>query len=180
MSKSKHFITTSAVILSMATPVVGTVSNLGTVFAEDNSTSSTSSESVDAKLQRATDVRDVAHKEFVDVTVEYTLANRVKTASDADKKTAEDNLAKAEKVTKDAQTALTDANKVISDNTAIINTEAKNITAAENRIENLKNVRELAENKLKDATEVKKTIDAKVVETKKVIEAQENCFYRRS
>ena len=92
MSKSKHFITTSAVILSMATPVVGTVSNLGTVFAEDNSTSSTSSESVDAKLQRATDVRDVAHKEFVDATVEYTLANRVKTATDADKKTAEDNL----------------------------------------------------------------------------------------
>lgn len=172
MSKSKHFITTSAVILSMATPVVGTVSNLGTVFAEDNSTSSTSSESVDAKLQRATDVRDVAHKEFVDATVEYTLANRVKTATDADKKTAEDNLAKAEKVTKDAQTALTDANKVISDNTAILNTEAKNITAAENRIENLKNVRELAENKLKDATEVKKTIDAKVVETKKAIEDQ--------
>ena len=44
MSKSKHFITTSAVILSMATPVVGTVSNLGTVFAEDNSTSITSPE----------------------------------------------------------------------------------------------------------------------------------------
>lgn len=172
MSKSKNFITTSAVILSMATPVVGTVSNLGTVFAEDNSTSNISSESVDAKLQRATDVRDVAHKEFVDATVEYTLANRVKTASDVDKKTAEDNLAKAEKVTKDAQKALTDANKVISDNTTIVNTEAKNITVAENRIENLKNVRELAENKLKDATDTKKTIDAKVVETKKVIEDQ--------
>ena len=34
MSKSKKFITTSAVILSMATPVVGAVSNLNTVFAE--------------------------------------------------------------------------------------------------------------------------------------------------
>lgn len=49
MSKSKKFITTSAVILSMATPVVGAVSNLNTVFAEsvpvvngnkDNSTKS--------------------------------------------------------------------------------------------------------------------------------------------
>ena len=49
MSKSKKIITTSAVILSMATPVIGAVSNLNTVFAEsvpvvnsnkDNSTKS--------------------------------------------------------------------------------------------------------------------------------------------
>ena len=49
MSKSKKFITTSAVILSMAIPVIGVVSNLNTVFAEsvpvvngnkDNSTKS--------------------------------------------------------------------------------------------------------------------------------------------
>ena len=70
MSKSKKFITTSAVILSMATPVVGSVSNLNTVFAEsvsvvngnkDNSTKSL----LDANVSK----KDLAIKqidEFID------------------------------------------------------------------------------------------------------------------
>ena len=70
MSKSKKFITTSAVILSMATPVVGAVSNLNTVFAEsvpvvngnkDNSTKSL----LDANVSK----KDLAIKqidEFID------------------------------------------------------------------------------------------------------------------
>lgn len=174
MSKSKKFITTSAVILSMVTPVVGTVSNLGTVFAEDNSTSNTSSESVDAKLQRATDVRDVAHKEFVDATVEYTLANRVKIVTDADKKTAEDNLAKAEEINTNSMSLLEASMKAISEAQKNIIDQNNIIEKAENRIANLNNVNELATNKLNNANAQKDLLVKDIEKANKIIDSQKS------
>ena len=58
-------------------------------------------------LNQAIDARDLAHKEFVDATVDYTLAGKVLTS-------ATETKDKADKSLKDAETIMSDAEKVVS------------------------------------------------------------------
>lgn len=172
MSKSKRLFTTSAVVLAMATP---TISAISPVLAEEGATSvSATGDTTADKLQKATDERDLAHKEFVDASVEFTLAKGVKSSSDAYKSNAEKALADAEKVTSDAEAGLKDASEKISEARKTITEQTSVVEKAENRIENLKNVKELATKKLDVAKKVKADADKKIEDAKAVIAEQKS------
>lgn len=152
MSKSiaKRFVTSSALILTMSSPIIATGGPIGTVLAEGESTTKT--DSVGDKLTKAIDTRDLAHKEFVDATVDYTLAEKVLTS-------ATESKDKADKSLSNVETIMSDAEKVIS-------------ASAKDRIENVKNVKELATKKLEAAKTEKADADEKIKNAKSVIDKQ--------
>lgn len=154
-SKAKRLLTSSVVALSLAAPMASALTPVTSVLAED-ADATTKSTTVD-KLQEATEARDVAHKEFVDATVDAKLAEGVKKSADDAKVNADKALADAEKVTADAQKVIADSTKAIADAQKVVVEQTDVIEKAENRIENIKNVKELATEKLEEAKAEKKS-----------------------
>lgn len=121
MSKSiaKRFVTSSALILTISSPIIASGGSIGNVLAEGEST--TKSDSTVDNLNQAIDARDLAHKEFVDATVDYTLAGKVLTS-------ATETKDKADKSLKDAETIMSDAEKVVSNSNKTITDSNKTVT----------------------------------------------------
>ena len=172
MSKSiaKRFVTSSALILTMSSPVIATGGPIGTVLAEGESTTKT--DSVGDKLTKAIDTRDLAHKEFVDATVDYTLAEKVLTSATESKDKADKSLSNVETIMSDAEKVISASNKTITDSNKIITEKSKVVKEAEDRIENVKNVKELATKKLEAAKTEKADADEKIKNAKSVIDKQ--------
>ena len=133
-SKTKRFVTSSALVLIIGSPLLSGLPQLGTVHADTKSDTLVKTNVVVDKLSDAIKERDLAHKEFVDASVEYglneTKFNDIKVAVDSkakdlatgvydDVKSSYDKsklrLDKAEKAFKMAQ-AKVDALKVDSVN----------------------------------------------------------------
>ena len=169
-SKTKRLVTTSAIALTMAGPLLSAAVPVSTVLAED-AVATTKSTTVD-KLQEATEARDIAHKDYVDATVDYKLAKDVKESTESAKEKADQALKDAEKVTSDAEKIVVDSTKAIVDAQKVVVEQTEVIEKAENRIENIKNVKELATEKLEEAKAEKKVADTKIVNANKVIAAQ--------
>ena len=169
-SKTKRLVTTSAIALTMAGPLLSAAVPVSTVLAED-ADATTKSTTVD-KLQEATEARDIAHKDYVDATVDYKLAKDVKESTESAKEKADQALKDAEKVTSDAEKIVVDSTKAIVDAQKVVVEQTEVIEKAENRIENIKNVKELATEKLEEAKAEKKVADTKIVNANKVIAAQ--------
>ena len=169
-SKTKRLVTTSAIALTMASSLLSAAVPVSTVLAED-ADATTKSTTVD-KLQEATEARDIAHKDYVDATVDYKLAKDVKESTESAKEKADQALKDAEKVTSDAEKIVVDSTKAIVDAQKVVVEQTEVIEKAENRIENIKNVKELATEKLEEAKAEKKVADTKIVNANKVIAAQ--------
>ena len=169
-SKTKRLVTTSAIALTMASSLLSAAVPVSTVLAED-ADATTKSTTVD-KLQEATEARDIAHKDYVDATVDYKLAKDVKESTESAKEKADQALKDAEKVTFDAEKIVVDSTKAIVDAQKVVVDQTEVIEKAENRIENIKNVKELATEKLEEAKAEKKVADTKIVNANKVITAQ--------
>ena len=169
-SKTKRLVTTSAIVLTMASPLLSAAVPVSTVLAED-AVATTKSTTVD-KLQEATEARDIAHKDYVDATVDYKLAKDVKESTESAKEKADQALKDAEKVTFDAEKIVVDSTKAIVDAQKVVVEQTEVIEKAENRIENIKNVNELATEKLEEAKAEKKAADTKIANANKVIDAQ--------
>ena len=169
-SKTKRLVTTSAIALTMASSLLSAAVPVSTVLAED-ADATTKSTTVD-KLQEATEARDIAHKDYVDATVDYKLAKDVKESTESAKEKADQALKDAEKVTSDAEKIVVDSTKAIVDAQKVVVDQTEVIEKAENRIENIKNVKELATEKLEEAKAEKKVADTKIVNANKVIAAQ--------
>ena len=169
-SKTKRLVTTSAIALTMASSLLSAAVPVSTVLAED-ADATTKSTTVD-KLQEATEARDIAHKDYVDATVDYKLAKDVKESTESAKEKADQALKDAEKVTFDAEKIVVDSTKAIVDAQKVVVEQTEVIEKAENRIENIKNVKELATEKLEEAKAEKKVADTKIVNANKVITAQ--------
>ena len=169
-SKTKRLVTTSAIALTMASSLLSAAVPVSTVLAED-ADATTKSTTVD-KLQEATEARDIAHKDYVDATVDYKLAKDVKESTESAKEKADQALKDAEKVTSDAEKIVVDSTKAIVDAQKVVVEQTEVIEKAENRIENIKNVKELATEKLEEAKAEKKVADTKIVNANKVITAQ--------
>ena len=169
-SKTKRLVTTSAIALTMASSLLSAAVPVSTVLAED-ADATTKSTTVD-KLQEATEARDIAHKDYVDATVDYKLAKDVKESTESAKEKADQALKDAEKVTFDAEKIVVDSTKAIVDAQKVVVEQTEVIEKAENRIENIKNVKELATEKLEEAKAEKKVADTKIVNANKVIAAQ--------
>ena len=169
-SKTKRLVTTSAIALTMASSLLSAAVPVSTVLAED-ADATTKSTTVD-KLQEATEARDIAHKDYVDATVDYKLAKDVKESTESAKEKADQALKDAEKVTSDAEKIVVDSTKAIVDAQKVVVEQTDVIEKAENRIENIKNVKELATEKLEEAKAEKKVADTKIVNANKVITAQ--------
>lgn len=76
MSKSiaKRFVTSSALILTVGTPIIA---SSGSVLAKGESVvKTTKSESVNDRLTKAIDTRDTAYKNFVDAKMDYIFAEK--------------------------------------------------------------------------------------------------------
>ena len=172
MSKSiaKRFVTSSALILTMSSPVIATGGPIGTVLAEGESTTKT--DSVGDKLTKAIDTRDLAHKEFVDATVDYTLAEKVLTSATESKDKADKSLSNVETIMSDAEKVISASNKTITDSNKTITEKSKVVKEAEDRIENVKNVKELATKKLEVAKTEKADADEKIKNAKSAIDKQ--------
>lgn len=172
MSKSiaKRFVTSSALILTMSSPIVATGGPIGTVLAEGESTTKT--DSVGDKLTKAIDTRDLAHKEFVDATVDYTLAEKVLTSATESKDKADKSLSNVETIMSDAEKVISASNKTITDSNKTITEKSKVVKEAEDRIENVKNVKELATKKLEVAKTEKADADEKIKNAKSGIDKQ--------
>lgn len=172
MSKSiaKRFVTSSALILTMSSPVIATGGPIGTVLAEGESTTKT--DSVGDKLTKAIDTRDLAHKEFVDATVDYTLAEKVLTSATESKDKADKSLSNVETIMSDAEKVISASAKTITDSNKTITEKSKVVKEAEDRIENVKNVKELATKKLEAAKTEKADADEKIKNAKSVIDKQ--------
>lgn len=172
MSKSiaKRFVTSSALILTMSSPIIATGGPIGTVLAEGESTTKT--DSVGDKLTKAIDTRDLAHKEFVDATVDYTLAEKVLTSATESKDKADKSLSNVETIMSDAEKVISASNKTIIDSNKTITEKSKVVKEAEDRIENVKNVKELATKKLEVAKTEKADADEKIKNAKSVIDKQ--------
>lgn len=172
MSKSiaKRFVTSSALILTMSSPVIATGGPIGTVLAEGESTTKT--DSVGDKLTKAIDTRDLAHKEFVDATVDYTLAEKVLTSATESKDKADKSLSNVETIMSDAEKVISASNKTIIDSNKTITEKSKVVKEAEDRIENVKNVKELATKKLEVAKTEKADADEKIKNAKSAIDKQ--------
>lgn len=169
-SKVKRLLTSSVVALSLAAPMASTLTPVTSVLAED-ADATTKSTTVD-KLQEATEARDIAHKDYVDATVDYKLAKDVKESTESAKEKADQALKDAEKVTSDAEKIVVDSTKAIVDAQKVVVEQTDVIEKAENRIENIKNVNELATKKLEIAKKAKADADKKISDANKVIEAQ--------
>lgn len=172
MSKSiaKRFVTSSALILTMSSPIIATGGPIGTVLAEGESTTKT--DSVGDKLTKAIDTRDLAHKEFVDATVDYTLAEKVLTSATESKDKADKSLSNVETIMSDAEKVISASAKTITDSNKTITEKSKVVKEAEDRIENVKNVKELATKKLEAAKTEKADADEKIKNAKSVIDKQ--------
>ena len=172
MSKSiaKRFVTSSALILTMSSPIIATGGPIGTVLAEGESTTKT--DSVGDKLTKAIDTRDLAHKEFVDATVDYTLAEKVLTSATESKDKADKSLSNVETIMSDAEKVISASNKTITDSNKTITEKSKVVKEAEDRIENVKNVKELATKKLEVAKTEKADADEKIKNAKSAIDKQ--------
>lgn len=172
MSKSiaKRFVTSSALILTMSSPIIATGGPIGTVLAEGESTTKT--DSVGDKLTKAIDTRDLAHKEFVDATVDYTLAENVLTSATESKDKADKSLSNVETIMSDAEKVISASNKTIIDSNKTITEKSKVVKEAEDRIENVKNVKELATKKLEVAKTEKADADEKIKNAKSAIDKQ--------
>ncbi len=169
-SKAKRLLTSSVVALSLATPMASALTPVTSVLAED-ADATTKSTTVD-KLQEATEARDIAHKDYVDATVDYKLAKDVKESTESAKEKADQALKDAEKVTSDAEKIVVDSTKAIVDAQKVVVDQTEVIEKAENRIENIKNVKELATQKLEEAKAEKADADKKIADANKVIDAQ--------
>lgn len=90
MSKSiaKRFVTSSALILTVSSPIIASGSSIGSVFAKGESVvKTTKSESVNDRLTKAINNRDVAYKNFVDAKMDYIFAEKaLKDANNSTKK----------------------------------------------------------------------------------------------
>lgn len=172
MSKSiaKRFVTSSALILTMSSPIIATGGPIGTVLAEGESTTKT--DSVGDKLTKAIDTRDLAHKEFVDATVDYTLVEKVLTSATESKDKADKSLSNVETIMSDAEKVISASNKTIIDSNKTITEKSKVVKEAEDRIENVKNVKELATKKLEVAKTEKADADEKIKNAKSAIDKQ--------
>lgn len=172
MSKSiaKRFVTSSALILTMSSPIIATGGPIGTVLAEGESTTKT--DSVGDKLTKAIETRDLAHKEFVDATVDYTLAEKVLTSATESKDKADKSLSNVETIMSDAEKVISASAKTITDSNKTITEKSKVVKEAEDRIENVKNVKELATKKLEAAKTEKADADEKIKNAKSVIDKQ--------
>lgn len=172
MSKSiaKRFVTSSALILTMSSPIIATGGPIGTVLAEGESTTKT--DSVGDKLTKAIDTRDLAHKEFVDATIDYTLAEKVLTSATESKDKADKSLSNVETIMSDAEKVISASNKTIIDSNKTITEKSKVVKEAEDRIENVKNVKELATKKLEVAKTEKADADEKIKNAKSAIDKQ--------
>ena len=169
-SKTKRLVTTSAIALTMASSLLSAAVPVSTVLAED-ADATTKSTTVD-KLQEATEARDIAHKDYVDATVDYKLAKDVKESTESAKEKADQALKDAEKVTSDAEKIVVDSTKAIVDAQKVVVDQTEVIEKAENRIENIKNVNELGTKKLEIAKKAKADADKNISDANKVIEAQ--------
>lgn len=79
MSKSiaKRFVTSSALILTVSTPIIASGGSIGSVLAKGESVvKTTKSESVNDRLNKAIDTRDTAYKNFVDAKMDYIFAEK--------------------------------------------------------------------------------------------------------
>lgn len=79
MSKSiaKRFVTSSALILTVSTPIIASGGSIGSVLAKGESVvKTTKSESVNDRLTKAIDTRDTAYKNFVDAKMDYVFAEK--------------------------------------------------------------------------------------------------------
>lgn len=79
MSKSiaKRFVTSSALILTVSSPIIASGSPIGAVLAKGESVvKTTTSDSVNDRLSKAINNRDVAYKNFVDAKMDYILAEK--------------------------------------------------------------------------------------------------------
>lgn len=79
MSKSiaKRFVTSSALILTVSTPIIASGGSVGSVLAKGESVvKTTKSESVNDRLTKAIDTRDTAYKNFVDAKMDYIFAEK--------------------------------------------------------------------------------------------------------
>ena len=172
MSKSiaKRFVTSSALILTMSSPIIATGGPIGTVLAEGESTTKT--DSVGDKLTKVIDTRDLAHKEFVDATVDYTLAEKVLTSATESKDKADKSLSNVETIMSDAEKVISTSNKTITDSNKTITEKSKVVKEAEDRIENVKNVKELATKKLEVAKTEKADADEMIKNAKSAIDKQ--------
>ena len=79
MSKSiaKRFVTSSALILTVGSPIIASDSPIGAVFAKGESVvKTTQSDSVNDRLTKAINNRDIAYKNFVDAKMDYISAEK--------------------------------------------------------------------------------------------------------
>lgn len=79
MSKSiaKRFVTSSALILTVSTPIIASGGSIGSVLAKGEPVvKTTKSESVNDRLTKAIDNRDAAYKNFVDAKMDYIFAEK--------------------------------------------------------------------------------------------------------
>jgi len=79
MSKSiaKRFVTSSALILTVSTPIIASGGSIGSVLAKGESVVKTTKfESVNDRLTKAIDTRDTAYKNFVDAKMDYIFAEK--------------------------------------------------------------------------------------------------------
>lgn len=79
MSKSiaKRFVTSSALILTVSTPIIASGGSIGSVLAKGESVvETTKSESVNDRLTKAIETRDTAYKNFVDAKMDYIFAEK--------------------------------------------------------------------------------------------------------
>lgn len=79
MSKSiaKRFVTSSALILTVSTPIIASGGSIGSALAKGESVvKTTKSESVNDRLTKAIDTRDTAYKNFVDAKMDYIFAEK--------------------------------------------------------------------------------------------------------
>ena len=79
MSKSiaKRFVTSSALILTVSTPIIASGGSIGSVLAKGESVvKTTKSESVNDRLTKAINTRDTAYKNFVDAKMDYIFAEK--------------------------------------------------------------------------------------------------------
>lgn len=169
-SKAKRFVTTSAVVLTMVSPLLSAATPVATVFAEDTAVSK--NETTVDKLQAATAARDLAHKEYVSATVDFKSAESVLKSTTEAKDVAVKSLSDTEKVTADAEQIVADSTKAIVEAQQVVVEQTEVIVKAENRIENIKNVKELATQKLEEVKAEKAEADKKIENANKVIEAQ--------
>ena len=79
MSKSiaKRFVTSSALILTVGTPIIASSGSVGSVLAKGESVvKTTKSESANDRLTKAINNRDTAYKNFVDANMDYIFAEK--------------------------------------------------------------------------------------------------------